>query len=76
MSESKETKALLDYQVGDLVQIVSGDYAGALGRILNIKLSRKQDVLVYEVYVKTDRRLYNLRAYQIRFLSRDEKEDK
>jgi ribosomal protein S4E len=74
MSESAEIKRALDYQIGDLVQILTGEKAGSLGRILNIRLSTRHKFLVYEVYVKSDDRLYDYRGDHIRFLSHQDEE--
>ncbi len=74
MSESAEIKRALDYQIGDLVQVTSGENAGMMGRIAEIRLSSKGQFLVYEVYSKITDKLYLFRGDHIRFLSHQDEE--
>ena len=71
MSESIETKMLLDFQEGDLVQIVTEDHAGDLGKIVGIKLSTNEKFFIYVVYIKAISKMVTVRNDEIRFLSHD-----
>ena len=73
MSESEELKCALDFQIGDIVQLLNEGSPGALGRIANIKLSRSKKGLVYDVWVASENRFYCMPHFALRFLSHAEK---
>ncbi len=74
MSESEKIRKMLDYEIGDLVQVIHGENTGSLGQITNIRLSSHQKFLIYEVYIKDAGRTAFFRGDFIRFLSHQEKE--
>lgn len=70
--ETPETRRLLDYQIGDYVQIVGkGDLAGKMGVIIGIRAItyRKtgEDDLAYRIKL-TDTKSVELSALRLRFL--------
>lgn len=72
MSESLEIKKMLDFCPGDLVQILTGENAGELGQIADIRLASDKRKLLYEVYVKAVDKMIPFLGNQIRFLSHAE----
>lgn len=61
----------IDFEVGDLVQIRSGNYAGKCGRIIGVKYSdngRKKGMITYTVKF-SDIEAVQLPAGRMRFLS-------
>ena len=67
MSESMDVKRALDYSEGDFVQITKGANAGEIAVITDIRLSRKQNGLTYQV-MTSGGELIQLSALKIRFL--------
>lgn len=67
MSESREIKRALDYMEGDFVQITKGSRAGEIAVITDIRLSRKQNGLAYQV-MTSGGDLTQLSAVHMRFL--------
>ena len=64
-------KPQIDFNVGDIIQVCSGDYAGRIGRIIGIKLSEnghKHEMLTYTIMF-SDTEAVQLPAGRLRFLS-------
>lgn len=72
MSESAEIRKALDFEIGDIVQVLAGENTGALGRIIDIRLSTRRRFLVYGVYIKAIERTVYFRGDYIDFLSHQE----
>lgn len=64
-------KPRIDFNVGDLIRVCTGDYAGRIGRIIGIKLSEnehKHEMLTYTIMF-SDTEAVQLPAGRLRFLS-------
>jgi ribosomal protein S4E len=62
-----DLKRALDYMENDLVQITHGKHAGELAVITEIRLSRKQNGLIYQV-MTSGGDMARLSGMHIRFL--------
>ena len=75
MSETMEVRKVLDYLPGDLVQMVTRDYPGALGTIIGTQLSKDGSFLLYQVLINMSEkecRIVLAVPEDIRFLSHAE----
>ena len=75
MSETLELKKALDFLPGDLVQMVTREYPGALGTIIGTKLSKGGKFLLYQVLINMSEkecRIVLAEPEDIRFLSHAE----
>ena len=69
MGESQEIKRRLDYQLGDLVEIVKGKHAGNKGSIITIRAATYKDILLYDIYLtEQEKTVFMMQSYEISFI--------
>ena len=75
MTESGKIKRSLDYEEGDFVQVTKGRLAGEIAVITDIRLSRKQNGLAYNV-MTSGGETAQLAAIHMRFLRHADEAEK